>query len=60
MAEGNGSGRWDHLDALLDKMGDRLDKIATISYLHEDRLSASKRISSRCRRTRRCTARHKG
>lgn len=39
MAEGNGGGRLDRLEALLERMGEKLDKIATMGYLHDDRLS---------------------
>jgi len=37
--EPNGTGRLDRLEALLDKMGDRLDKVATMGYLHDERLA---------------------
>ena len=39
MAEANGGGRLDRLETLLDKMGDRLDKVATMGYLHDERLA---------------------
>jgi vacuolar-type H+-ATPase subunit I/STV1 len=39
MAEGNGSGRLDRIEAILDKMGERLDQVATMGYLHDERLS---------------------
>jgi adenosyl cobinamide kinase/adenosyl cobinamide phosphate guanylyltransferase len=37
--EGNSTGRLDRLEALLDKIGERLDKLATSHYLHDERLS---------------------
>ncbi len=39
MPEGNGTGRLDRIEAVLDKVGDRLDKLATSHYLHDERLS---------------------
>ena len=39
MAEPNGSGRLNRIEALLDKMADRLDKVATMGYLHDEVLS---------------------
>ncbi len=39
MAEANGGGRLDRLEALLDKMGDRLEKVAMMGYLHDERLA---------------------
>ncbi|MBV9500080.1 MAG: hypothetical protein JO138_11965 [Acidobacteriaceae bacterium] len=39
MAEANGGGRLDRLEALLDKMGHRLEQVATMGYLHDERLA---------------------
>ncbi len=39
MAESNGGGRLDRLEGLLERMGERLDKVATMGYLHDERLS---------------------
>ena len=39
MPEANGTARLDRIEALLDKVGDRLDKLATSHYLHDERLS---------------------
>ncbi len=39
MPEGNGTGRLDRIEALLEKTAERLDRIATSQYLHDERLS---------------------
>ncbi len=39
MAEANGGDRLDRLEALLDKMGHRLEQVATMGYLHDERLA---------------------
>jgi len=39
MAEPNGSGRLDRIEALLEKAGEKLDRVATMGYLHDERLA---------------------
>ena len=39
MAEPNGSGRLDRIEALLEKTGEKLDRVATMRYLHDERLA---------------------
>jgi hypothetical protein len=39
MAEGNGSGRLDRIEQLLLQAGEKIDRVATMGYLHDERLS---------------------
>jgi hypothetical protein len=39
IAEANSSGRLDRLEAVLDKMGEKLDKVAAMGCLHDERLA---------------------
>jgi hypothetical protein len=37
--EPNGSGRLDRVELILDKIGERMDKLFTMGYLHDERLA---------------------
>ncbi len=39
MTEANGSGKLDRIEAVLEKMGERLQQVATMGYLHDERLA---------------------
>lgn len=39
MPESNGTARLERIEALLEKTAERLDRIATSHYLHDERLS---------------------
>lgn len=39
MADGNGGGRLDRIVALLASAAEKIDKVATMGYLHDERLS---------------------
>ena len=39
MAEENGSGRLDRIEALLEKAAEKIDKVVTMGYIHDEKLS---------------------